>query len=77
MPKPEMTVPSASTAPVRAPANRVVQGLLFTGGAVLLALTVGEDRISFFWTPLILGLTYLVAAIVDGRSGATGRRRSG
>ncbi|MDQ3647113.1 MAG: hypothetical protein M3433_00740 [Actinomycetota bacterium] len=69
MPKPEVTVPPASTAPVRAPANRVVQGILLTGGAVLLALTVGEGRISFYWTPLILGLTYLVAAIVDGPRG--------
>lgn len=77
MPKPEMTLPPASTASVRAPANRVVQRLQFTGGGVLLALTVGEDRISFYWTPLILGLTYLVAAIVDGPRGDTGRRRSG
>ncbi len=64
-----MNLPPAPTTPVRTPANRVVQGLLLTGGAVLLGLTVGEDRVSFYWTPLILGLTYLVAAIVDGPRG--------
>lgn len=66
---PQTTVPPTSTGPVRAPANRVIQGLLLTGGAVLLGLTAGEDRISFYWTPLILGLSYLVAAIVDGPRG--------
>jgi len=47
----------------------VVQGVLLGGGAALLAVTAGADRIPFYWTPLILGLTYLVAAIADGRSG--------
>lgn len=29
----------------------------------------GSERIDFYWTPLILGLSYLVAAIVDGPRG--------
>lgn len=65
-----MTTPQpASTKPVRSPANRLIQGGLLIAGALLLGLTVGEDRLSFYWTPLILGLTYLVAAIVDGPRG--------
>lgn len=60
---------SSSLSPVRSPGNRVVQGLLLSGGAALLAATAGADRIPFYWTPLILGLTYLVAAIVDGPRG--------
>jgi len=60
---------SASSSPIRSPGNRVVQGVLLGGGAALLAVTAGGDRIPFYWTPLILGLTYLVAAIVDGPRG--------
>jgi len=55
--------------PVRTPANRIVQGLLLLAGAGLLEFAVGGDRIAFHWTPLILGLTYLVAALVDGPRG--------
>lgn len=61
-----MTPPPA---PVRTPANRVIQGGLLVAGALLLALTAGEDRIMFSWTPLILGVTYLLAAVVDGPRG--------
>ncbi len=60
---------SSSLSPIRSPGNRVAQGLLLSGGAALLAATAGADRIPFYWTPLILGLTYLVAAIVDGPRG--------
>ncbi len=60
---------SSSLSSIRSPGNRVVQGLLLGGGAALLAATAGADRIPFYWTPLILGLTYLVAAIVDGPRG--------
>lgn len=69
MPEPEKPEPMTSTAAVRTPSNRVIQGALLLSGAVLLGLTVGQDRISFYWTPLILGLTYLAAAIVDGPRG--------
>ena len=57
MPEPEKPEPMTSTAAVRTPSNRVIQGALLVSGAVLLGLTVGQDRISFYWTPLILGLT--------------------
>ncbi|MEO7197482.1 MAG: hypothetical protein ABIZ50_03330 [Solirubrobacterales bacterium] len=68
MPLPDSAV-SKSSSPVRSPANRIIQGLLLSGGAVLLAVSAGADRIPFYWTPLILGLTYLLAAIVDGPRG--------
>jgi len=55
--------------PTRTPANRVIQGALLGGGALILALTAGADRLPFYWTPLILGLFYLGAAIVDGPRG--------
>lgn len=35
----------------------------------MLAATAGAGRIPFYRTPLILGLTYLVAAMVDGPRG--------
>lgn len=55
--------------PVRSPANRVIQGLLLLGGAGLLEFSAGADRIAFYWTPLIIGIIYLLAAIVDGSRG--------
>lgn len=55
--------------PVRTAGNRVIQGLLFVGGAGLLEFSVGADRIAFYWTPLIIGVIYLLAAIVDGPLG--------
>lgn len=38
-------------------------------GAGALAVSAGADRIPFYWTPLILGVTYLLAASVDGPRG--------
>ena len=65
-----MAVQIASmTAPARTPRNRVVQGLLLCAGAALLEFSAGADRIAFYWTPLIIGITYLLAAIVDGPRG--------
>jgi len=55
--------------PLRTPGNRVIQGLLLCAGAALLQLSAGTDRIAFFWTPLIIGVTYLLAATVDGPCG--------
>ncbi len=63
---PDFLSPSA---PLRSPGNRVAQGMLLLAGAVLLELTAGADRVPFYWTPLVLGLTYLVAALVDGPAG--------
>lgn len=55
--------------PVRTAGNRVIQGLLFAGGAGLLEFSAGADRIAFYWTPLIIGAIYLLAAIIDGPHG--------
>jgi len=55
--------------PLRTPANRVIQGLLLGAGAALLEFSAGANRIDFFWTPLIIGVTYLLAAAVDGPRG--------
>jgi hypothetical protein len=63
------TAPPGPASPTRTPGNRVIQGALLGGGALVLALTAGADRLPFYWTPLILGLSYLVAAIVDGPRG--------
>jgi hypothetical protein len=38
-------------------------------GAVLLVTVVAPDPARFYWTPLTLGLAYLVAAIVGVRDG--------
>ncbi len=54
---------------MRTGGNRVIQGLVLAGGAAALALTAGTDRIPFYWTPLILGVTYLLAATIDGPRG--------
>ena len=56
------------TAAEKPPAMRIRQGLALLVGAVVLALLV-EGTLAFFWTPLILGLTYLVAAGIGGRNG--------
>ncbi len=69
-----------ASVPVRTPGNRVIQGLLLAGGAGTLYVTAGADRIPFYWTPLILGVTYLLAAVIDGPRGgywATGVGLSG
>lgn len=55
--------------PFRTPGHRVIQGLLLVAGAALLGFSAGAGRIDFYWTPLIIGLVYLVAALVDGPSG--------
>jgi len=55
--------------PVRTAGSRVIQGLLFVGGAGLLEFSAGADRIAFYWTPLIIGIIYLLAAIIDGPRG--------
>ncbi len=57
------------TEPVRTADKRVIQGLLLIGGAGLLEFSAGADRIAFYWTPLIIGTIYLLAAIVDGPRG--------
>lgn len=63
------TAAATTARPIRTPGNRVVQGVLLAGGGALLELSAGADRIAFFWTPLIIGVTYLLAALVDGPRG--------
>jgi|GEM_PF-2570800 len=58
-----------STTPVRTAGNRVIQGLLLLGGAGLLEFSAGADRVAFYWTPLIIGAIYLLAAVIDGPRG--------
>lgn len=54
---------------------RRTQGLILLVGAALTFLLVGEpsDRdaaLGFHWLPLVLGVTYLVAAFAGGRKGS-------
>lgn len=49
---------------------RIRQGVLLLIGALVLELLVAGGTLSFFWTPLILGLTYLAAAGAGGRDGS-------
>jgi len=51
-------------------AQRVRQGLLLVAGAVALKVLVGGGTLEFFWTPLLLGLAYLAAALAGGRHGS-------
>lgn len=48
---------------------RVRQIICFLAGALAMELLVDQGEVRFYWTPLILGLTYLAAAIVGGRDG--------
>lgn len=48
---------------------RIGQGLALAGGAVALELLVARGDVPFYWTPLTIGLAYLVAATLGGRDG--------
>lgn len=48
---------------------RVRQIAVFLIGAGALEVLVNRGDVRFYWTPLILGLTYLAAAVVGGRDG--------
>lgn len=70
-----MTGPAASGTRARpertskSGAVRIAQGLALAGGAVALELLVVRGDAPFYWTPLTIGLAYLVAAALGGRSG--------
>ncbi len=49
--------------------TRLLQAVAFAIGAIALYLLVERSKIKFYWTPLIIGLSYLGAAIVGGRKG--------
>jgi hypothetical protein len=53
----------------RPPATRIRQGAVLVLGAVVLWLVVGGDLDRFWLVPLLIGLAYLVAAVVGGPRG--------
>ncbi len=52
--------------------HRLIHAGIFLAGAVLLQLLVGTDdpQVGFYWTPLLLGIIYTVAALSGGRRGS-------
>lgn len=48
---------------------RISQGLALAGGAVALELLLARGDTPFYWTPLVIGLAYLAAAALGGRTG--------
>jgi len=48
---------------------RVRQIVVFLAGALLIRLLVDGGELRFYWTPLLIGLTYLAAAVAGGRDG--------
>lgn len=66
-----MAAPLSSARPRRIPgAQRARQGVLLIAGAGALELLVARGSLEFFWTPLVLGLAYLAAALAGGRNGS-------
>jgi hypothetical protein len=62
--------------PVRPPisttsrALRIRQGVILIIGAIVIALAIGGSHSGFYWTPLSLGLIYLVGAAAGGPRGS-------
>lgn len=48
---------------------RIAQGVALAGGAAALELLVVRGDTPFYWTPLVIGIAYLVAAACGGRGG--------
>ena len=48
---------------------RLLQALAFGLGALALEALVERGSTAFYWTPLIIGLSYLGAAVAGGRGG--------
>lgn len=59
----------AHVSPV-SPGLRLRQGLILLAGALAILLLIGGSHSGFLWTPLTVGLTYLVGALVGGRQGS-------
>ena len=49
---------------------RLRQGVILIAGAIVIVLAIGGSRAGFDWTPLSLGLIYLVGALAGGRRGS-------
>lgn len=50
--------------------QRVSQGAILVAGGLLLEVLVGRGELAFWWTPLLIGLAYLAAALSGGRNGS-------
>jgi len=50
--------------------QRLRQGLALVLGAAVFGATVAAGSLAFYWTPLGVGLAYLLAAAVNGRRGS-------
>lgn len=64
-----MSAAAAVTHPAKPAATRLVQGLVLLTGAAVLGFAVDRPALEFHWTPLVLGATYLMAALAGGRDG--------
>lgn len=51
------------------PLTRITQAAALLTGGLVLVVVIHPDGARFFWTPLVLGLSYLAAAAAGGRSG--------
>jgi len=51
------------------PLTRITQAVALLAGALVLVIVIHPDAARFFWTPLVLGLSYLAAATAGGRRG--------
>ncbi len=56
--------------PVEKPTSvRVTQAAILLVGAVAIEVMLARGSASFYWTPLAVGVTYLLAALAGGRDG--------
>jgi len=50
--------------------QRARQGAVLVAGGLALEVLVGRGELAFWWTPLLIGLAYLAAAVSGGRGGS-------
>jgi len=50
--------------------QRARQGAVLVAGGLALEGLVGRGELAFWWTPLLIGLAYLAAAVSGGRGGS-------
>jgi hypothetical protein len=50
--------------------QRARQGAMLVAGGLLLEVLVGRGQLAFWWTPLLIGVAYLAAAVSGGRTGS-------
>ncbi|MGI9184488.1 MAG: hypothetical protein ACR2GZ_05905, partial [Solirubrobacteraceae bacterium] len=61
-----MRIPSSGTSR----SLRLRQGVILLVGAIVIVLAIGSSPTGFYWTPLALGLIYLVGALAGGSQGS-------